>query len=1258
VRWQEQLTQLHHRIKSLIGNALLSASAINYFGPFNSEYRLKLMTEFQSILTKYNVQYSMKFNIIEFLTTKSEIRNWISENLPDDECSIENATLVKHSTKWTLLIDPQRQAIRWIRTKEAPFKVRVILADDPNLLRTCEQCIRLGVPLIIDQIGETIEPSLLPLLNKDIVSRSGGVPSIRLNDVEIEYNPNFRVYFITQLSNPHYLPDICIRATLVNFTITHSGLEHQLLSLVVLNEEPELERERKLLLESMAQDLNTLRKYEDLTLELLTTSEQHLLDRNDLIETLKKSKLMSEEVNSRINENENNERNINIAREYYMMIAVRGALLYFLIENLSNLNIMYQFSLTWFQRTFHSCIIDHDPTKRVSLTNITDFDLMQHLKTRRSGSIGLVSSLTSPRHSISENIGVSRQSTNIDDLPMNNVRTRRNTKPFVSSISPHQRTLQLQNIVDKLTYSVYKLVSWSLFAEHQLLFSFLLTTTIARELKTKNSSTIAETSETSETITVVKDFDNEKRMIHKNEWTCFMGPLVANMSLAKLNIVAEKLPNIYNLCEILLKEQFMEEQNPYTYLIQKRDSEVVNDNSPYYHLTNFQCLLLVKLLRPDLLLPSISQYVSMQLGSKFLSSNFAKIEDVYAHSTPQAPIILLLSSGTDPTNLLIRFAKETRGSASHLDVVSLGQGQGPKAEELLSKALALKGRWIFIQNCHLGGSFMPRLKALVNNFNKPGLELDSQFRLFLSSKPDPNFPLEVLQLGLKMTIEWPRGLKSSLLQTFGASGIVNEKLYEDNSLVIHERKKFGPLGWNLSYEFNNSDLEVAVLELENLVRYSKNVIPFNVFCYLAGSVIYGGRVTDEFDRRRLLTIIEKFYSEDTLKENYTYSDNAMYKAPSLNLNFTDLLSYIKSLPDYDDPAVFQMNPNTNRALMIVEATKVVDMLATIEPQYRMISFGSYSDADTACKTIIKDLIGKLPNEVRIGSGGRHLSLTQALKKTEEKLNTRYHEYSVFFGLFKQELHSYNDLLQLIHNTCQDLDRALNGEIVVNETLENIQKMLVMHKVPLAWQRKSYPSTKALPGWINDLLERLNFFTSWSQKIIAYAEDQVTSSLPQSFWIGAFYYPKGLFSAILQSSARSMSLSIDQLKYSYEVLDNLNDDSTISQSLNIADGIVVDGIYLDGAQWDTNTHQIIDCTDQTRIHRLPPLLCKLISKSNDFTATEQLSTMYECPIYRTLLRAVSANEAAKHLVHTITIPCSENESFWITRSIAATIEIDE
>jgi dynein heavy chain len=88
VRWQEQITQLEERVRSLIGNALLSASAINYFGPFNTEFRDELLQDFQKVLFDKDIHYSPDFRLSSMLSTASEIRNWISQQLPDDKCSM------------------------------------------------------------------------------------------------------------------------------------------------------------------------------------------------------------------------------------------------------------------------------------------------------------------------------------------------------------------------------------------------------------------------------------------------------------------------------------------------------------------------------------------------------------------------------------------------------------------------------------------------------------------------------------------------------------------------------------------------------------------------------------------------------------------------------------------------------------------------------------------------------------------------------------------------------------------------------------------------------------------------------------------------------------------------------------------------------------------------------------------------------------------------------------------------------------------
>jgi dynein heavy chain, axonemal len=396
-----------------------------------------------------------------------------------------------------------------------------------------------------------------------------------------------------------------------------------LLSVVVLHEEPQLEHERTILLETMANDLKSLRDYEDRTLAMLTESEQHLLDRHDLIDNLVRSKQTSDEIGQRVRENEINERQINHARQCYLSLAKRGSLLYFLLNDLSRLNVMYQFSLTWFQRTFHSCLLERDSHVRTQLTTPM-FDAVQ----RQSSQLSITSQST--RHSMT------------GDTPP--VKQRRNTKPTVSFITPEQRAQNLQVMVDRLTYTIYQLVSWSLFAEHQLLFSFLLTTTIARDRNEHRSSTNDVTSSSS----VV---DETPLTISKDEWTCFISPLLANPTDDKLNFVREQLPALYSQCNDLLLNkhvEFVAHSNPYAYLIQHEN---------YKDLSHFQMLLLIKILRADMLLPSMAQYVIDDMGSRFLSNGFADIQDIYAHSSPQAPIILLLSPGR-PTIYFSLYCRE------------------------------------------------------------------------------------------------------------------------------------------------------------------------------------------------------------------------------------------------------------------------------------------------------------------------------------------------------------------------------------------------------------------------------------------------------------------------------------------------------------------------------------------------------------------------------------------------------------------------
>lgn len=89
--------------------------------------------------------------------------------------------------------------------------------------------IRQGTPMLIEDLQETLDPVLESVLLKRVFIQNGRL-MIKLGDVDVDYDTNFRLYMTTKLANPHFLPEICIQVSLVNFQVSRSGLEDQLLA--------------------------------------------------------------------------------------------------------------------------------------------------------------------------------------------------------------------------------------------------------------------------------------------------------------------------------------------------------------------------------------------------------------------------------------------------------------------------------------------------------------------------------------------------------------------------------------------------------------------------------------------------------------------------------------------------------------------------------------------------------------------------------------------------------------------------------------------------------------------------------------------------------------------------------------------------------------------------------------------------------------------------------------------------------------------
>lgn len=167
--------------------------------------------------------------------------------------------------------------------------LQVIKLSDAKFITKVDPCIRNGQPILLENVEETLDPQLEPVLAKDVF-KSGGIDNIKIGGENIPYNKDFKFFITTKLANPHYLPEICIKVTLINFTVTPEGLEDQLLVEVVKCEQPELEQKSNELVVQLADFKRQLKVIEDKILKLVAEAGKDILQDDDLINVLDASK--------------------------------------------------------------------------------------------------------------------------------------------------------------------------------------------------------------------------------------------------------------------------------------------------------------------------------------------------------------------------------------------------------------------------------------------------------------------------------------------------------------------------------------------------------------------------------------------------------------------------------------------------------------------------------------------------------------------------------------------------------------------------------------------------------------------------------------------------------------------------------------------------------------------------------------------------------------------------------------------------------
>lgn len=281
----------------LVGDCLSGSAFLSYCGAFNYELRKKMIYDHWKLeLINRGIPNKEDFKLEKFLTNDVEMSRWASEGLPGDELSIQNGILTKNASRWPLCVDPQMQAVVWIKEKEKKSNLEILTFNMGDYIKKLEIAINFGKPVLFEGIDEEIDPMIDPILEKNIIVQAG-VKKIKLGDSDIEYNDDFRMYMTTKIANPNYPPETYGKTMIINFNVTLSGLRDQLLNEVVGFEKPELEKQRKQLVIETSQNRAALKELEDTLLsELSKETDIPLVDNVPLIETLENAKSKAVEI--------------------------------------------------------------------------------------------------------------------------------------------------------------------------------------------------------------------------------------------------------------------------------------------------------------------------------------------------------------------------------------------------------------------------------------------------------------------------------------------------------------------------------------------------------------------------------------------------------------------------------------------------------------------------------------------------------------------------------------------------------------------------------------------------------------------------------------------------------------------------------------------------------------------------------------------------------------------------------------------------
>ncbi|EUB61781.1 Dynein heavy chain 5, axonemal [Echinococcus granulosus] len=1270
-RWSETSRYHKQEIVLLTGNAIALAVFLTYMGGFNQAVRLSALKYCVRLLKKYGVPQSERLDCVKALaspTTVSRIglkqitflnfllifrqpdtreelhcvftdrkglwpvcallvvNEWNVQGLPLDELSIQNAVIATARLRYPLLIDPQGQGKKWLTNLYAG-RVIVTSVSSKKFKTDVEEALNTGKNLIVEGIMEAIDSGLDRLITQSFYT-VGTTLQVKIWDFETTVDPKFQLFLTTQLANPVFTPELLANTALIDFSVTVKGLEDQLLAHVVSVEREKLESLRIELLNSTMENKKRIESLQINLLYRLANTKGSLVDDQDLLEVLKSTKITSEGVMEQLAKSKEAEAEIEAAREEYRPVAERGALIFFLLEDMAKVNRMYETGLPQFLVLFNESLMNSEESsvtqKRIHKIVKYMTKCMWRFYTRGYYKKDFVMFTLSLAMRI--------------ELQMKNI-----YKDEVEVFLRGGSALSLLTCPPKPAKWIADDVWLNINALSRLpAFTSLVDQVIGSERRWRRWHEVEAPEESVFPLNYDTDLSTFGRLLFIRTW-------------CPDRVVHQARKYISET----LGHRFAEE----TLL---NVEEIYADSTPKTPIIN----LLTVGADPTLLIEQLARrmqtelhFISMGQGQEIHARQYI------AQAMRQGSWVLLQNC-----HLCLDYINELSTLLAGVRVESEAYHRVPTDPHSRTDSP--------------DESLMDQHTALPNisHTNSKRLVTSDQFRLWITTEEHSRFPINFLQMSVKFINQPPEGLRSGLIKTF--SDISQDLL--DSCVSMHwkvvlyalaflhrtleGRRKFTPMGWSVPYEFNLADYSASVefmrSHIDEIEVMKRNVrssgIDWKCVRYLLSEIQFGGRITDPEDTVIMVTLTKQMFKERMFQPEYELAPG--YIIPHLS-TVNQYLGYIHSLPSQESPESIHLHPNAEIAYstqftesMIASIQAITD-LEVIQDIEGAADIYEASDTTTGLtkeiqvREICESMLSTIPPPYNPFTLPERLKTLGSLKPV------------VIF--LRQEIDRISKLLKVTKRVLSNLVDAIDGKVVLNENLRDAMDSIYLSKVPAIWLRISWEAS-TLGFWFTELKERNDQLHSW-----------LSAGAPHSFWFPGFFNPMGLLTALRQEVSRAHAgWSLEFIRLEITVTKRLYEDVTEAPR----EGLYIHGLFLQAASWDRRSSRIIEPRPKQLFDPVPVIHVttryeltpeemrfqqqKVIDENAVLLVQQNNSSIVHRPGSRLAQQEASntsiekldipvykkARRTTKNFITRFTIPCSKTADHWKMRGVALLCDV--